>query len=73
MPEIVEVEIISEYINKVCKNKYFTSINKSSVSKNPNIKISFEKFKIKSEARGKELKLTLYQGREKMSIFLEPK
>jgi len=69
MPEIVEVKIMSEYINKVCRNKYFTNVKKSDISKNSKIILPFSKFKIQSESYGKELKLILKENKKIINIY----
>ena len=60
MPEISEVRIIADYINKAATDRSYYNIRKSAISKVKMAIITpFETFKIKAETRGKELKIIL--------------
>lgn len=64
MPELAEVQIMSDYINHVVRNKKFVDVARSKVSKvKTDLTTEFDEFKIKAETRGKELRLRLYNGR----------
>lgn len=61
MPELAELRIMSEYINKNSNGRIFVNLRKSVVSKvKTPMKKPFDAFNIKAVSRGKELKLTLY-------------
>lgn len=61
MPELIEVKIMSEYINQVSEGKKFINIRKSDVSKiNTDLKGNWSLgFYISSQSRGKELKIDI--------------
>jgi len=61
MPEHAELRITSEFVSKIAKNTEFTHITKSEKSKVKTDLTAFEnkKFTVKSESRGKEMKLIL--------------
>jgi len=60
MPELAEVKLMSDFINKHT-DKIFTKISKSDVSKvSTNLNISYPKFKIRSKTRGKELLIEIH-------------
>jgi len=66
MPELAEIKIMSDYINKVCSNEDFTSISFSESASNRGLGIvqpsDLQIFSITAESRGKELILSLIQG-----------
>lgn len=60
MPEGPELCINSRFVNHVCRDRIFDGkVVKSSVSKCSNVDFSSEAYTISSEARGKEVALTL--------------
>jgi len=64
MPEIAEVRIMSDFINKISDGKVYQKMRKSTSSKvKTKMKIPVDTFTITSESRGKELKLIL-KGKE---------
>lgn len=72
MPEISEIRIMSDYINKCCSGRIFHTIRKSKESKvKTPLKCDFDYFSISSISRGKELKLifTDSDGKEKSLII----
>jgi len=72
MPELAEIKIMSDYINKVCQEKDFTSIAFSESANSRKLGIiqptDLQIFGISSQARGKELMLNLIQGG---SVFMK--
>ena len=59
MPELAELRIMSDYINKQCSGRIFINMRKSAVSKvKTPMRLPFEAFMLKAVSRGKELKLT---------------
>jgi len=74
MPELVEVKIMSEYINQVSEGKTFINVRKSDVSKSKtNLKGSWSVgFNLTAQSRGKELKLSLSWKPECFKDHLEP-
>ena len=66
MPELAEIKIMADYINKVCQEKDFTSISFSESAQSRKLGITqptdLQIFRISAESRGKELMLTLTQG-----------
>lgn len=76
MPELAEVKLTADYINKY-KSIVFNSLSKSSVSKiDTNLSLPFSKFTVDAQSRGKELLLNLtsldpnYIGHKKLRITL---
>lgn len=59
MPEIAEVRITSDYINKLVKGKTFYTVRKNPVHKGLELELYDTPFKIRSKSRGKELCLYL--------------
>ncbi|XP_005994967.1 endonuclease 8-like 1 isoform X2 [Latimeria chalumnae] len=60
MPEGPELHLASRYINRVCRGVVFSGrVEKSEVSKNPEVPFQSEAYLISAASRGKELKLTL--------------
>jgi endonuclease VIII-like 1 len=60
MPELAELKIMSEYINKSSKGRIFINLRKSVVSKvKTSMKMPFDAFQLSAISRGKELKLKL--------------
>jgi endonuclease VIII-like 1 len=72
MPELAEIRIMSDYINRVCQGVDFTSFGFSSSAMDRNLGIvqpsDLQIFSITAESRGKELILNLTQGRD---IFMK--
>lgn len=59
MPELAELRLTADYINKTSKGLSFVSIKKNPVHKGKEISVPYRKFYISAESRGKELMLTL--------------
>jgi len=72
MPEIVEVRIMSEFINKNSKDKIFTKLFHVEKGNNAIDSNLIENFKVKSDSNGKELKLEVFNESKflKFSIFM---
>lgn len=68
MPELAEIRIMADYINSVCPREDFTTISFSPSAMDRRLGIiqpsDLQIFKIKADARGKELMLDLIQGPE---------
>lgn len=70
MPELAELKIMSEYINKNSHNRVFIGLRKSVVSKvKTPMKIPFDVFTINAISRGKELKLKLASKDSEMNLM----
>lgn len=62
MPEGPEIYLSSKYVNDICKGKIFGGkIEKSPVSKQPEIEWTSPQYSISAVSRGKEIKLILTQ------------
>lgn len=60
MPEGPELHLASLYVNEACKGLVFAGcVEKSPVSRNPEVPFESSAYCISSSARGKELRLTL--------------
>nr|XP_056721794.1 endonuclease 8-like 1 [Euleptes europaea] len=60
MPEGPELFLTSRYISNICSGLIFSgAVEKSQVSKNPEVPFESEEYLISAASRGKELKLTL--------------
>ncbi|XP_042351972.1 endonuclease 8-like 1 isoform X2 [Plectropomus leopardus] len=60
MPEGPELHLASLYVNKMCAGVVFTGpVQKSEVSKSPDVPFTCESYRITATSRGKEVKLTL--------------
>lgn len=60
MPELAEIRIMSEYINKTSTDRVFINLRKSKESKvKTSIEMPFDSFTINATSRGKEMKLQL--------------
>ncbi|XP_036047534.1 endonuclease 8-like 1 [Onychomys torridus] len=60
MPEGPELHLASQFVNETCKGLVFGGcVEKSSVSRNPEVPFESSAYHISSLARGKELRLTL--------------
>lgn len=74
MPELAEVKITSDFVSKIAMNREFTHMTKSEVSKVKTDLTAFdEPFIVKSEARGKEMKLVLESqsgDKRELMVFL---
>uniref|UniRef100_A0A8D2ISU8 Endonuclease 8-like 1 n=1 Tax=Varanus komodoensis TaxID=61221 RepID=A0A8D2ISU8_VARKO len=70
MPEGPELFLASRYINAKCGELLFSGkVEKSEVSKNPEVPFESDGYTISAVSRGKELKLTLVPGaRESMDL-----
>uniref|UniRef100_F7FP81 Formamidopyrimidine-DNA glycosylase catalytic domain-containing protein n=2 Tax=Ornithorhynchus anatinus TaxID=9258 RepID=F7FP81_ORNAN len=60
MPEGPELYLASRYVNEVCRGLVFAgAVEKSSVSRNPEVPFCSDSYHISAVSRGKEVKLTL--------------
>lgn len=60
MPEGPELHLASHFVNETCKGLVFGGcVEKSSVSRNPEVPFESSAYRISALARGKELRLTL--------------
>ncbi|XP_078541227.1 endonuclease 8-like 1 isoform X2 [Lissotriton helveticus] len=60
MPEGPELHLAARYVNSVCEGVVFSGqVEKSEVSKNPEVPFSSQGYRITATARGKEMKLSL--------------
>jgi endonuclease VIII-like 1 len=71
MPELAELKITAEYINTLCNGLTFKKVLKNPTSKNIDLTVPFDLFKIKAQSRGKELKLTLIKESDRYSTELD--
>lgn len=55
MPELAELKLTSDYINKAAEGRTFSKIKKNPQHKGELFKVPFDKFWISSKSRGKEL------------------
>ncbi|KAM4038477.1 endonuclease 8-like 1 [Anomaloglossus baeobatrachus] len=72
MPEGPELHLASLYVNKVCHGLHFGGqVEKSAVSKNPEVPFSCPNYTISAVSRGKEVKLILtpVKGAEEWVVF----
>lgn len=74
MPELAEIKIMSDHINNKCSNKKFYKIwknpsHKSKTDLSEVEKILSEGAYMKSESRGKELRIDLYNGTKSISVY----
>jgi len=58
MPELAELRLTSDYVNKAANGLKFVNIKKNPVHKGKDIEVPFKFFRISAESRGKELILT---------------
>lgn len=60
MPEGPELHLASLFVNKVCAGVIFSgAVEKSQVSKNPEVAFACDAYRINATSRGKEVRLTL--------------
>lgn len=60
MPEGPELHLASLFVNRMCEGVVFTgAVEKSDVSKCPEVPFSCDTYRIKAQSRGKEVRLTL--------------
>ncbi|XP_048013776.1 endonuclease 8-like 1 [Megalobrama amblycephala] len=60
MPEGPELHLASLFVNRMCEGLVFTgAVEKSEVSKNPEVPFCCDAYCIKAQSRGKEVRLTL--------------
>lgn len=60
MPEGPELHLASLHVNRMCEGLVFTgAVEKSDVSKCPEVPFSCDAYRIKAQSRGKEVRLTL--------------
>ena len=55
MPELAELKLTADYINKNAGDTKFVSVQKNPQHKGDELNIPFKKFRIRAESRGKEL------------------
>jgi formamidopyrimidine-DNA glycosylase len=59
MPELAELKLTSDYVNKVVKGKSFYAIQKNPEHKGESFDVPFDEFNISATSRGKELTMSL--------------
>lgn len=70
MPELAEVKLMSDYINKHCYNVVFNDISTiNTTNRNPIILQPYHQFYIEAQSRGKELVLYLINKQNKNEAF----
>nr|XP_032655667.1 endonuclease 8-like 1 isoform X6 [Chelonoidis abingdonii] len=70
MPEGPELHLASRYINTVCAGLIFSGkVEKSEVSKNPEVLFESDAYLISATSRGKEIKLTLTPLKEEKNTL----
>lgn len=57
MPELAELRLSSDYVNEHVNNKVFNKIVKNPTHKGMEVNVPFDTFTIRTESRGKELKM----------------
>lgn len=60
MPELAELRLTSDYVNKMSHEMDFISVKKNPVHKGKDISIPYRKFRISARSRGKELMLIIH-------------
>jgi len=60
MPELAELKLTADYINKSCNGRVFDAVKKNPVHKGNSIEITFKRFNIQALSRGKELVVYIY-------------
>jgi endonuclease VIII-like 1 len=72
MPELAELRLTSDFINKSASGLKFVNIKKNPVHKGNDIEVPFKFFKISAESRGKELMLTISDNdsTEKLNLLM---
>ena len=73
MPELAELRLTADYINKSANGLKFVNIKKNPVHKGKDIEVPFKFFRISAESRGKELMLTLKDNdsKEKRHLLMK--
>ena len=59
MPELAELRLTADFVNKVANGLRFKTIKKNPIHKGKDISVPYKLFTISAESRGKELMLTL--------------
>jgi len=59
MPELAELKLTADYINKSAADLLFVNIRKNPIHKGKEISVPYKKFYISAESRGKELMLLI--------------
>jgi endonuclease VIII-like 1 len=57
MPELAELRLSSDYVNEYVVGKTFNKIIKTPTHKGPEVEVPYDEFTIRTESRGKELKM----------------
>ena len=70
MPELAELRLTADFINKASSSLKFVNIKKNPVHKGIEVKLPFKFFRIFAESRGKELMLTLSDNDSKKKVHL---
>jgi endonuclease VIII-like 1 len=70
MPELAELRLTADYINKSANGLSFVNIVKNPVHKGKDISVPYRKFYISAESRGKELMLTIRDKYSEDSVKL---
>jgi len=60
MPELAELRLTADYINKASEGRTYTGVKKNPQHKGEMFEVPFEKFNIQAMSRGKELIVYLY-------------
>lgn len=60
MPELAELRLTADYINKASEDRTYTGVKKNPQHKGEMFEVPFEKFNIQAMSRGKELIVYLY-------------
>ena len=68
MPELAELKLTSDYVNDCSEGAIYTSVQKSPQHKGKDLDIPFNKFRIVSESKGKELVLYIQDIDSDVSI-----
>jgi len=72
MPELAEIKLTADYVNKSANGLKFTNVVKNPIHKGKELDIPFNKFQITAESRGKELVLYLkdLSSKETQKLFM---
>lgn len=68
MPELAELKLTADYINKAAEGRTFNGIKKNPVHKGKPLEVPFEKFWLRAKSRGKELVLYIHDSFSEESI-----
>lgn len=68
MPELAELSLTADYINKASQERTFVEVKKNPQHKGVLFDIPFEKFNLSAESRGKEMILYIHDAKSKESL-----